>query len=89
MCIHRALKNHYRNSECALMIKKLQANKNKVPSSTWDEMMFMLANAWSPLIVDSTAVFKILYLTNALDGFEDHLVSEKLFCLSETDMLSF
>ena len=71
------------------MIKKLQANKNKLPSPTWDEMMSMLANAWSPLIVDSTAVFKILYVTNALDGSEDHLVSEKLFCLSETDMLSF
>ena len=26
--IHRLLKNHYRNSECALMIEKLQASKS-------------------------------------------------------------
>ena len=41
---HRPLKNH-RNSECAIMIEKLQANKNKVASPTQDEMIFMLANA--------------------------------------------
>lgn len=36
MHIHQPLKNH-RNSECALMIDKLQAKKNKVPSPTQDK----------------------------------------------------
>ena len=49
----------------------------------------MLANAWSLLTVDSTAAFKSLFVTNALDSFEDHLVSEKLFRLIDIDMLSF
>ena len=88
--IHWPLKNHYRNNECALMIEKLQANKNKVPSPTGVEMMSMLANAWSLLTVDSMAALKSLFITNALDGSEDHLVSEKLFeSLTGIDMLSF
>ena len=87
--IYSPLKNHYRNRECALMIEKMQANKNKVPSPTWGEMMSVLANTWSLLTVDSTAAFKSLFVTNALDGSEDHLVSEKLFHLIGTDMLSF
>ena len=77
--IHQPLKNHYRKNECALMIKKLQANKNKVPSPTQDGMMSMLANAWSLLTVDSMAAFKSFFVTNAYDGSEDHLVSEKTF----------
>ena len=86
--IHRPLKNHYRDSECALMIEKLQANKNKVLPPIRGEMMSMLVNAWSLLTVDSTAAFKSLFLTDALNGSEDHLVSEKLFCLTGTDMQS-
>ena len=87
--IHRSLKNNYRSSECALMIEKLQPNKNKVPSPTQDEMMSMLANTWSFLTVDSTAAFKCLFITNAFDGSKDHLVSEKLFRLIGTNMLFF
>ena len=66
--IHRPLKNYYRNSECALMIEKLQVNKNIVPSPTRDKMISMLANALSFVTVDSTVAFKILFVTNALDG---------------------
>ena len=87
--IHWPLKNHYRNSDCGLMTEKLQANKHKVPSPTRDKMMSMLADAWSILTVDSMAAFKILLFINALDGSEEHLVSEKLFHLIGTDMLSF
>ena len=87
--IHRSLKNNYRNSECALMIEILQPNKNKVPSPTRDKMMSMLANAWSFLTADSTAAFKFLFITNALDSSKDHLVSEKLFRLIGTNMLFF
>ena len=71
------------------MIEKLQANKNKVQSPTRDEMMSMLTNAWSLLTVNSTVAFKNLSVTNTLDGSEDPLVSEKLFRLIGTDMLSF
>ena len=72
--------------QCALMIEKLQANKNKVPSLTQDKM---LANAWSFLTVDSTATFKSLLVTNTLDGSGDHLVSGKCFYLIGTDIMSF
>ena len=86
--IHLPLKNDW-NSECALMIEKLQANKNKIPSPMRDKMMFLLANAWSFRTVDSTATFRSLFVANPLDGSEDHLVSEKLFRLIGTEMLSF
>ena len=59
------------------MIEKLQANKNKVPSPTRDEMMSMLANVWNLLTVNSTTTFKILFVTNALDGLEDHFERER------------
>ena len=50
--IHQPLKNHYRNSKCLLTVEKLQANKNKIPSPTWDEMISMLANVWSLMTAD-------------------------------------
>ena len=52
-------------------------------------MSMLLANVWGLLTVDSTNVFKSLFVADALDGSEDHLVSEKLFRLIGTDMLSF
>ena len=51
--------------------------------------MSMLANAWSLLTVDSMVTFKSLFITDALDGSEEHLVSEKLFHLFVNDILSF
>ena len=71
------------------MIVKLQADKTKVPSPTRDEMMAMLAHAWNALTVDCAAVFKNLFVTNALDGSEDHLIWDKIFRLVGADMISF
>ena len=87
--IHRPLKYEYRNNECTLMIVKLQADKTKVPSPTRDEMMAMLAHAWNALTVDCAAAFKNLFVTNALDGSEDHLIWDKIFRLVGADMISF
>ena len=87
--IHRPLKYEYRNNECTVMIVKLQMDKTKVPSPTRDEMMAMLAHAWNALTVDCAAAFKNLFVTNAFDGSEDHLIWDKIFHLVGADMISF
>ena len=41
------------------------------------------------LDVDTAKEFKTLFVTNALDGSEDFLVSDKLFALVGNDMVKF
>ena len=73
----------------ALMLKKLEIDKNKVPPPNREEMTNMLLAAWKETDVDFTAVFKKLFVTNKFDGSEDFLVSDKLFSLIGDDMLEF
>ena len=79
--LHYHLKSRYRNEKMALMIKKLEVDKNQVPSSSREQMIEMLLAAWKETDVDFTAVFKKLFVTNAFDGSADFLVSDKLFSL--------
>ena len=79
--LHHHLKNHYRNEDMALMLKKLEVDKNKVPAPNRKEMINMLLAAWKETDVDFTSVFKKLFVTNKFDGSEDFLVSDKLFFL--------
>ena len=44
-------------------------------------MMLMLLQAWGRLEIDTKREFKSLFVTNALAGSEDYLVSDKLFAL--------
>ena len=85
---HRNLKKHYRDLEMKLMLK-LEQDPIKIPSASRNEMMFMLLQAWETLEVDSRREFKSLFVTNASDGSEDYLVSDKLFALIGDEMVDF
>ena len=52
-------------------------------------MMSMTVSALSDVKVDCKAAFKSVFVTNELDGSEDHLVSNKLFNLVGQEMVSF
>ena len=54
-----------------------------------DEMMVMLSKSWENLTIDNERTFKSLFVTNAFDGSEDHLVSDKLYQLIGPQMLQF
>ena len=49
----------------------------------------MLLSAWKDVPNNFAEVFKKHFVTNALDGSEDHLVSDKLFALTGSDMQKF
>ena len=63
------------------MLRWLEENPSKIPSPSRDELMAMLLRAWKSLTVNNERAFKSLFVTNALDGSEDYLVSDKLFGL--------
>ena len=58
-------------------------------SPSRDEMMRMLLKAWELLDVDTEREFKSLFLTNAFDGSEDYLVSDKLYAVVGNEMVKF
>ena len=51
--------------------------------------MSVLLQAWETLEIDTKRGFKSLFVTNALDGSEDYLVSDKLFALIGDEMVDF
>ena len=85
---HHNLRKH-RESELNLMLKQLNNDPNKIPSPSRDEMMRMLLKAWELLDVDTGREFKSLFVTNALDGSEDYLASDKLYALVGNEMVKF
>ena len=85
---HHNLKKH-REFEMNLMLEQLNNDPNKIPSPSRDEMMRMLLKAWELLDVDTEREFKSLFVTNALDGSEDYLVSDKLYALVGNEMVKF
>ena len=87
--LHRASKNHYINAKMALMLEKLEVDKNKIPSPTQEEMVKLLHTAWKETIVDFAAAFKSLFVTSALDGSDNYLVSDRLFDLIGEAMKRF
>ena len=86
-CNHN-LKKH-REFEMNLMLEQLNNDPKKTPSPSGDEMKRMLLKAWELLDVDTTREFKSLFVTNALDGSEDYLVSDKLYALVGNEMVKF
>ena len=52
-------------------------------------MMVMLSKSWENLTIDNEKAFKSLFLTDAFDGSEDHVVSDKLFRLIGPQMVQF
>ena len=86
---HHNLKKHYREFEMNLMLEQINNDPNKIPSPSRDEIMRMLLKAWELLDVDTEREFKSLFVTNALDGSEDDLVSDILYALVGTEMVKF
>lgn len=65
-------------------------DKNKVSAPKREDLINMLMSAWKNIKIDFAAVFmKKLHVNNALDGSEDHLVSDKLFVFPGNAMLDF
>ena len=60
-----------------------------ISSPSRNEMMSMLLQAWETLEIDTIREFKSLFVTDALDGSEDYLVSDKLFVLIGDEMVDF
>ena len=81
--LHHHIKSCYRNEEIAFMLKKLDVDK--VPSPSPEQMIEILLAAWKETDVDFTAAF----VTNAFDGSEDFLMSNKLFPLIGDEMLEY
>ena len=52
-------------------------------------MVKMILSAWRGIPNNFADIFKKLFVTNALDGSEDHLVSDKLFALIGNEMHTF
>ena len=87
--LNHHLKGCYRNEEMALMLKKLEVDKNQVPSPTREQMTEMLLGAWKETDVDFNAVFKKGFVTNEVDLSEDFLVSDTFFSLIVDDVLEY
>ena len=51
--------------------------------------MSMLLASWEKLQINTEKEFRLLFVTNALNGSEDYLVSDKLYVLIREEMLKF
>ena len=71
------------------MIKQLRNDQKTIPKPSRDEMMRMLYESHVSLEKDYAKEFKSLWVTNALDGSEDYLVSERVYKLVGTRMIDF
>ncbi|GFO11576.1 steryl-sulfatase [Plakobranchus ocellatus] len=87
--LHHRLKSKYRDLECDLMHRQLQANPQKVPAPSRDEMMNMLTSSWKETTIDPSCALKNNFILNALDGSEDYLVSDKLMALIGQEVKAF
>ena len=81
--LHSSLNAKYRELEQLLMIDPLKANPKKIPQSSRDDMMSMLSESFETVEIDFVTHFKSLWVTNALDGSENYLVSERIMLAGE------
>ena len=86
---HHDFKKHYRDLEMKLMLEQLEKGPFKILSPSRYEMMSMLLQAREILQIDTKREIKSLLVTNALDGSDDYLVSDKLFALVVNQMVDF
>ena len=71
------------------MQEQLENDPIEIPSPSRNGMISMLLQAWETFEIDTQREFKSLFLTNALDGSEDYLVSDILFALIGDEMIDF
>ena len=81
--------NYMLSRERVTRFTQLCSDPNKIPSPSRDEVMRMLLKAWDLLDIDTEREFKYLFVTNALNGSEDYLVSDKLYALVVSEMVKF
>ena len=86
--LHAPLKAKYRELETNLMLQQLRKDPHKIPRPDRDDMMSMLTEAMGSVQIDVNARMKNLWLTNALDGSEDYLVSERIFTLVGNSLIN-
>ena len=82
------LKNEYRKRDQELMIEQLRNDPKIIPKPSRDEITRMLYESHVSL-EDYAKEFKSLWVTNALDGSGDYLVSERVYKLVRTRMIDF
>ena len=71
------------------MIEQLHNDPKTIPKPPRDEMIRMLYESHVSLQKDYAKEFKSLWVTNALDGSEDYLVSERVYKLARARMIDF
>ena len=79
--LHSPLKAKYRELEELLIIDRLKSNSKKIPLPSRDDMMRILSECFEAVETDVVTHFKSLWVTNALDGSENYLASEKIMML--------
>ena len=87
--VHHKLKIAYRELESKMMLEKLRQEPHKIPTPNRDDMMTMMDDSWTSLTTDPNLALKQNFISNNIDGSEDHLVSDKLFELIGTAMTAF
>ena len=87
--LHSPLKAKYRELEQSLMMQQLKANPKKIPQPSRDDMMRILVESFKSLEINVESCFEALWVTNALDGTEDYLVSERVMLLVGNKMKVF
>ena len=71
------------------MINQLKAYPERIPQLSRDDMAQMLKKNLDCLEIDAASRFKVLGVTNALDGSEGYLVSEIIIALVGNKMKTF
>ena len=71
------------------MLKKLTKDHQKVLSPDRSEMMSLLVESEKEIALRTNVAFKSVWVTNSLDGTEDYLVSDKIFCLAGDSIRQF
>ena len=71
------------------MLDQLRDDPRDIPQPSRNEIMRMLVESFDSLEIDVVNRFKALWVTNALDGTEDYLVSERIITLVGDQLKEF
>ena len=67
----------------------LLVDKNNVPATKREYMINTLLSSWKNIQIGFAVVFKKRFVTNALNGSDNHLVSDRSFGFLANAMLDF
>ena len=71
--IHSPLIKKYRELKQELMIVQLSSDPTKIPQASRNKMMRMIVKSNNSIDVYNPARYEALWITNKLDGSENHL----------------